>query len=177
MADYSTEQDLLRNELSEAHRALMAVVAERDALKRGGEELGKFVEALTGLIRDAYRHGATDPIEAVHMLGNHLAEVFEDEGGLPIDEYNRVFRALEDQRHKRDALKAELAEVVRRTLNAAADKLHALPATDGAALKGPYWYRQGFTQAADLLRDWADYPAALDASQRPEDTHSERTTK
>lgn len=66
-----------------------------------------------------------------------------------------------EARAERDALKAALAEQTQRTLNAAADKLYALPA-DGAALKGPYWFRKGFTDAADLLRDWADYPAALD---------------
>lgn len=86
----------------------------------------------------------------------------------------KLLREAWDAHHatmdERDVLEAELAEVVPRTLNAAADKLFALPATDGAALKGPYWYRQGFTQAADLLRDWADYPAALDAPQTTETT-------
>lgn len=62
----------------------------------------------------------------------------------------------------RIVLAAVLPEAESRTLNAAADKLESLPETDGAALKGPYWYREGFKQAGGLLRDWADYPPALD---------------
>ncbi|KAB2384737.1 hypothetical protein [Actinomadura montaniterrae] len=53
-------------------------------------------------------------------------------------------------------------KVCEQVLNAAADQLDALP-KDGTALKGPYWYREGFKQAGDMLRDWADYPAALHA--------------
>jgi hypothetical protein len=46
------------------------------------------------------------------------------------------------------------------TLNAAADRLDALP-PGGAALTGPYWYGQGFKDAVAILRDWADCPEAL----------------
>jgi hypothetical protein len=52
-------------------------------------------------------------------------------------------------------------EHAERILTAAADQLDAMPETDGAALKGPYWYRDGWKQATGMLRDWADYPAAL----------------
>lgn len=50
-----------------------------------------------------------------------------------------------------------------RVLTAAADQLDAMPETDGAALQGPYWYRDGWKQATGMLRDWADYPPALAA--------------
>lgn len=56
---------------------------------------------------------------------------------------------------------ARPGEHARRVLTAAADQLDAIPETDGAALKGPYWYRDGWKQATSMLRDWADYPAAL----------------
>lgn len=55
---------------------------------------------------------------------------------------------------------ARPGEHAERVLTAAADQLDAMP-KDGTALKGPYWYRQGFKDATDMLRDWADYPAAL----------------
>lgn len=58
---------------------------------------------------------------------------------------------------------ARPGEHARRVLTAAADQLDAMPETDGAALKGPYWYRDGWKQATGMLRDWADYPTALAA--------------
>jgi hypothetical protein len=61
----------------------------------------------------------------------------------------------------RPILAAVLAEHAQRVLTAAADQLDAMPETDGAALKGPYWYRDGWKQATSILRDWAEYPAAL----------------
>lgn len=57
--------------------------------------------------------------------------------------------------------RARPGEHARRVLEAAADQLDAMPATDGAAIKGPYWYRDGWKQATGMLRDWADYPPAL----------------
>lgn len=89
------------------------------------------------------------------LRADHAAEIAD------LEDENRKLR------DERDALQSAIAEQVPQVLNAAADKLHSLPATDGAALKGPYWYRQGFLQAADLLRDWADYPAALDSLGSP----------
>jgi hypothetical protein len=77
---------------------LKRMQAELEQLKRGGKELGKSIVVLTGLIKDAYLRGADDPIDALQMLGNFLAEVFEDEGGLSPDDFNRVYRALEDRR-------------------------------------------------------------------------------
>jgi hypothetical protein len=61
----------------------------------------------------------------------------------------------------RVVLAAVLPAYIERVLTAAADQLDAMPETDGAALKGPYWYRDGWKQATGMLRDWADYPAAL----------------
>lgn len=46
------------------------------------------------------------------------------------------------------------------TLNAAADRLDALP-PGGQALTGPYWYGQGMKDAVNILRDWAVWPKAL----------------
>lgn len=61
----------------------------------------------------------------------------------------------------RATLAAVLPAYTERVLTAAADQLDAMPETDGAALKGPYWYRDGWKDATGMLRDWADYPAAL----------------
>lgn len=63
----------------------------------------------------------------------------------------------------RPVLAAVLAACIERVLTAAADQLDAMPETNGAALKGPYWYRDGWKQATGMLRDWADYPPALAA--------------
>lgn len=64
---------------------------------------------------------------------------------------------------RRAILAAVLPAYTERVLTAAADQLDAMPETDGASLKGPYWYRDGWKQAAGMLRDWADYPPALAA--------------
>jgi hypothetical protein len=75
----------------------------------------------------------------------------------------------EDAEAERDALKAEVCEQVEKVLNTAADQLDALP-PGGEALKGPYWYRQGVHDAADLLRDWSGskiFLAALDVPESP----------
>jgi hypothetical protein len=74
--------------------------ANLEQSRRGGKELGKSVEFLGGLIKDAFLRGADDPIGALHMLGDFLSNLFEDEGGLTVEEHNRVYRALEDQRAK-----------------------------------------------------------------------------
>lgn len=59
------------------------------------------------------------------------------------------------------------AVTVETTLRQAAEYLESLPATDGAALKGPAWYRQGFKDAIHLLYDLADYPPALNSTRKP----------
>jgi hypothetical protein len=95
--------------MSDDPQGLHEYRAEIERLQRGGKELGKIVVILGDLIKDAYVKGADDPIGALHLLGDYLAEVLEGEGGLPVDEHNRVYRALEDQRRdlaERDALKA-----------------------------------------------------------------------
>jgi hypothetical protein len=51
-------------------------------------------------------------------------------------------------------------------LRISADKLDALP-PGGEALKGPYWYRQGVHDAADLARDWADQADHGDGPSAP----------
>jgi hypothetical protein len=119
----------------------------------------------------ARRNEALERLRAERdLLRETLAEA--DLGAQVLAQWEAIAAADADRDRletERDALKAAIAEQTQRTLNAAADKLYALPVTDGAALKGPYWYRQGFTQAADLLRDWADYPAALAAPESHED--------
>lgn len=57
-----------------------------------------------------------------------------------------------------------LAAELKSVLNAAADRLDKLP-VGGEALKGPYWYRQGVHDAANLLRDWADASGAATAER------------
>ena len=79
---------------------LAEVEAERDQLRRGSKELGKVIAFLADLIKDAYLRGADDPIDAMQMLGDCLAEVLEGEGGLSPDDFNRVYRALEVRRDK-----------------------------------------------------------------------------
>jgi ribosome-binding protein aMBF1 (putative translation factor) len=91
------------------------VSAELEQSRRGGKELGKIfgfgeMVPLAELIKDAYLRGADDPIDALQMLGNCLAEVFENEGGLAADDHNRVYRALEGRRTELERLRAGLAE-------------------------------------------------------------------
>jgi hypothetical protein len=107
----------------DAHHALKAAPAVLQALddaradiekrKRGGEELGKRFVFLAELIKDTYRRSADDPIAACQMLGDHLAHLFEDEGGLSVDDHNRVCRALEDRRRELDEVENLRAEVKR----------------------------------------------------------------
>lgn len=92
---------------------LAEVEAERDMLKRGGAELGKTLVFLAELIKDAYVRGADDPIDALHMLGNYLAEVPASEGGLHFDDFSRVYRALEDRRKAEGEVERLRAEVKR----------------------------------------------------------------
>lgn len=81
--------------------------------KRGGEELGKSFVLLAELIKDTFRRSANDPIAALHMLGDHLAHLFENEGGLSVDDHNRVCKALEDRRRELDEVENLRAEVKR----------------------------------------------------------------
>lgn len=74
------------------------LLAEIKRSRRGGKELGRTFIFLAELIKDAFRRGETDPTGALLMLGDHLAELFEDEGGLAADEHNRIYRALEARR-------------------------------------------------------------------------------
>lgn len=115
--------DLRLHERTVAERTFMMnmagpLLAEVEQMKRGGAELGKIVAFLGDLIKDAYVRGADDPIDALHMLGNVVAEVFEDEGGLSPDEFNRVYRALEarraeEEKHRREGDEQRRAEVSR----------------------------------------------------------------
>lgn len=97
--------------------------------KRGGEELGKSFVFLAELIKDTFRRSADDPIAALHMLGDHLSNLFEDEGGLSVDDHNRVCRALEDRRRELDEVEKLRAEVKRletaATVRAASDGTEA----------------------------------------------------
>jgi hypothetical protein len=93
--------------ISDALDKAMAVLANLKQARRGAQELGKSVVFLAELIKDAYVRGADDPIDALHMLGNYLAEVLEDEGGLSVDEHNRVHRAMEDRRAEAERIEAE----------------------------------------------------------------------
>ena len=65
-----------------ARKYMPALVADLEQARRGGKELGKTVEFLAELIKSAFVRGADDPIGALNMLGNHLGEVLESEGGL-----------------------------------------------------------------------------------------------
>ncbi len=85
--------------------------AERDQLRRGGRELGGIVTHLTELIKDAWKEGATDPVGALHMLGNHLAEILPDGGGLCVDEFDKTYRALEEHRAKVAELRARVDDL------------------------------------------------------------------
>jgi hypothetical protein len=88
--------------IAHAREDVPALVAELEQAKRGGKELGKVVEFLAELIKDAFVRGADDPIGALHMLGNVLAELLESEGGLSSDDFNRVYRALEARRSEEE---------------------------------------------------------------------------
>lgn len=83
--------------------------ADLEQFRRGGQELGKVVDFMGGLIKDAFLRGADDPIGALHMLGDYLAEITADEGGLSVEEHNRVYRALDARRVEAERLKAERA--------------------------------------------------------------------
>ncbi len=78
-------------------------------------------------------------------------------------------------RQRAESAEAQLAEAKKKIkdfssslLNAAADKLDGLPA-GGEALSGPQWYRQGVSDAANCLRDWAD-AGAIKVDPPPGDT-------
>lgn len=75
-----------------------ALIAALSRSRRGGKELGRTFVFLAELVKGAFRRGETDPIGALLMLGDHLAELFEDEGGLSTEEHNRIYRALEARR-------------------------------------------------------------------------------
>lgn len=79
-------------------QAMPYLLDEIERGRRGGKELGKTLVFLAELIKGAFRRGETDPIGALLMLGDHLAHLFEDEGGLSADEHNRIYRALEARR-------------------------------------------------------------------------------
>jgi len=81
--------------ITHAREDVPALVAEVEKLRRGGKELGKIIDFMGDLIKDAYLRGAHDPIGAVQMLGNALAEVLESEGGLSVAEFSRVQWALD----------------------------------------------------------------------------------
>ena len=83
--------------------------AELDRAGRGGRELGRIVVRLAELIKAAFVKGETDQAGALLMLGDHLAELLEDEGGLSTDDHNRIYRALEQQRAEVERLRKELA--------------------------------------------------------------------
>lgn len=108
--DYSSELHYRRLAF---HAWIPDLLAEVERSRRGGKELGKTVVFLAELIKDTYRRGETDPIGAVLALGHHLAELFEDEGGLPTDEHNRIYRTLENK-HRAQAGRDRLAEQVKR---------------------------------------------------------------
>lgn len=94
-------------------RLLDKTRADLEQRERGGRELGKTFVLLADLIKDAFRRSADDPIAGLEMLGNHLAHLFEDEGGLSADEHNRVCRALENWRQQLDEVEKLRAEVQR----------------------------------------------------------------
>lgn len=54
-----------------------------------------------------------------------------------------------------DLLMGAVEQHVALRLNEQADRLDSLPPS-GEALQGPYWFRDGIHNAADLLRDEAD---------------------
>ncbi|MEU4825090.1 hypothetical protein AB0H37_24730 [Actinomadura sp. NPDC023710] len=80
--------------------------AELEKSRAANRELGRIVEHLGDLIKNAFSNGAEDPIEALHTLGNYLAETLVLDGV----EYDRAYQALEDRRRDDAALKAALAE-------------------------------------------------------------------
>ena len=87
------------------------VPALMDALNRsrsGARELGQIVVFLTDLMKDAFQRGGSDPIGALHMLGNHLAEALVSDEDA--DEFNRVYRALEQRRGEVPQLRADLEQ-------------------------------------------------------------------
>jgi hypothetical protein len=83
------------------------LAAELEQRRCGGRELGKTVEFLAELIKGAFVRGAEDPIGALRMLGNHLAEVFESEGGLSPGEFIRVQQALDARESEEEARQRE----------------------------------------------------------------------
>ena len=87
VVQYREQRNATETDVDHLHR-------EIERLEAGGKELGWLVVQLAELIRDAYRLGATDPIGALHLLGDHLADLLPDEGGLEADEHNRIYRAL-----------------------------------------------------------------------------------
>ncbi|MFE9099786.1 hypothetical protein [Actinomadura geliboluensis] len=97
----------------EAVPGLLTARAGDARRERGGKVLGEIVVRLAELIKTAFAKGETDPAGALLMLGDHLAELLEDEGGLPSDDHNRVYRALERRRDEVERLSTELAETQR----------------------------------------------------------------
>lgn len=96
--------------ITHAREDVPALIAELEQARRGGKELGKNVVFLMELIKDAFVRGADDPIGALNMLGNVVAEVFEDEGGLSPAEFSRVQQALDARETEQATREYEEAE-------------------------------------------------------------------
>lgn len=90
------------------HRAEKAE-AELGKSRQAAKDLGEIVVHLTDLIRDAWLHGVANPFEALHMLGNHLAQALTDDENP--DEHNAAFRALEAKRHEWTSLAEQVKRV------------------------------------------------------------------
>jgi hypothetical protein len=94
------------------------LLAALEKSRRASKELGKAVVFLTELMKDAFQQGGTDPIGALHMIGNHLAEAlvpYED-----AEKFDRAFRALETKQHELREIESERDRlVVQHALNVA----------------------------------------------------------
>lgn len=122
-APYNQDVWTLEKARGELVREVRACREDLERSKRASEDLGAIVVQLTELMREAFRHGASEPFEALHMIGNSLAEMLTD-ADEDAGEHNLAFQFLEAKRlavqAEREELRAKWEILVERTMMASA---------------------------------------------------------
>lgn len=91
--------------------------AELDKAERGGEELGRTIAYLTGVMTGTVLLGADDAFGMLRALTEHLVEA----DAIGADQAERVYAGLDKQRAERDRLAGQVTGIEDRVFHAFVD--------------------------------------------------------